>query len=464
MYIEQLYTNCLAQACYYVESNGEAAIIDPIRDTDAYIAKAAERGAKIKYIFETHFHADFVSGHLDLAAKTGAQIVYGPDATTEYDVHNAKDGEVFQLGKLSLEVLHTPGHTLESSCYLLKDEAGKDYCLFSGDTLFVGDVGRPDLLDGVMTKEELAGMMYESLNTKIKPLADEVILYPGHGPGSSCGKNLGPETHSTIGAQKASNYALQPMDKAEFIRQVTDGISAPPAYFFVDAKLNKKGYRSLEEVIAESNVALSLADFEKQRQQGVRVLDVRIPDEFENGFIPGALNIGLNGQFAIWAGTLLPIHEPLLLVAPEGKEEETIIRLARVGFDQIKGYLLGGMDVWIKAGKALDMVISIEPEELALDYKHSSIEVLDVRKPGEWDTCHLEGAIHGSLQDLEAKMPSLNKETPYYVHCAGGYRSMIAASMLKAQGFDNIRNVYGGWSKIKELDLPKVMPTKAKQG
>lgn len=460
MLVEQLYTNCLAQATYYIESDGEAAIIDPLRDTDAYVEKAAARGVKIKYILETHFHADFVSGHLDLAKKTGAEIVYGPGATTLYSIHEAKDGEVLKLGKISLEVLHTPGHTPESSCYLLKNEEGRDYCLFSGDTLFVGDVGRPDLLDGKMTKEELASMMYDSLNTKIKPLADEVILYPAHGPGSSCGKNLGPETFSTIGTQKATNYALQPMSREEFIHQVTEGITPPPSYFFDDARLNKSGYDSLEKVRVQGNKALSLEAFNEFRNQGVTVLDTRIPDEFELGFIPKSLNIGLNGQFAIWAGTLIPIHAPLVLVCEKGKEAETVTRLARVGFDQIKGFLDGGIETWMKAGRQLDMVISVSPEEFALDYKHEKPVVLDVRKASEWDTCHLEGATFGSLQDLEKQIPTLKKEDTYFVHCAGGYRSMIAASMLKAKGFDRVKNVYGGWSKIKELDLPKVMPAK----
>ncbi|MDX5321827.1 MAG: MBL fold metallo-hydrolase, partial [Bacteroidota bacterium] len=321
-----------------------------------------------------------------------------------------------------------------------------------------GDVGRPDLLDGKMTKEELASMMYDSLNNKIKPLADDILLYPGHGPGSSCGKNLGPETHSTIGQQKLNNYALQEMTREEFIRQVTDGITPAPAYFFEDAKLNKAGYISLEEVIQKGNTALSLENFTKHRSEGVRVLDVRIPDEFENGFIPGAMNIGLNGQYAIWAGTLIPIHEPLLLVIPQGQEEEAITRLARVGFDHILGYLHGGMATWTEAGNPVDMIISITPEELALDFKHSEIKVLDVRKASEWDTCHLEGAHFASLQDLEDSADKLDKEGTYYVHCAGGYRSMIAASILRAKGFQRIKNIYGGWSKIKELDLPKVMP------
>ena len=458
MYVEQLYTNCLAQAAYYVESDGEAAIIDPLRDTDAYLEKAAERGARIKYILETHFHADFVSGHLDLAKKSGAEIVFGPKADTSYPVHHAEDGEVLKLGKIRFTVLHTPGHTPESSCYLLKDETGKDYCLFSGDTLFVGDVGRPDLLDGKMTKEELASMMYDSLNNKIKPLADDLLLYPAHGPGSSCGKNLGPETWSTVGVQKASNYALQDMSREEFIRQVTDGISAPPQYFFDDARLNKTGYDSLETLIQNSNKALNLEETDKALQDGALILDVRVPDEFENGFIPGSLNIGLNGQYAIWAGTLIPLSQPLVLVCPKGKEEEAITRLARVGFDRILGFLEGGVDTWKNKGRDLDMIISITPEEFELDYKHSQVDVLDVRKPGEWETCHLDGATFGSLQELPKSVNSLNKDKTWYIHCAGGYRSMIAASMLKAQGFDRVKNIYGGWSKMKDLDLPKIMP------
>lgn len=398
MHIEQLYTNCLAQAAYYIESNGEAAIIDPLRDTDAYVLKAQERGVKIRYILETHFHADFVSGHLDLAQKTGARIVYGPGANTLYEKYEARDGEILPLGNIQLKVLHTPGHTPESSCYLLQDENGKDHALFSGDTLFVGDVGRPDLLDGVMSQDELASMMYDSLRNKIMPLADDILLYPAHGPGSSCGKNLGPETWSTIGAQKQSNYALQPMSREEFIQALTDGISAPPRYFFDDARLNKNGYLSLEEVIAKGKTALSAEEVDRFRSEGITILDTRIPDQFENGFIPGAINIGLNGQFAIWAGSLLPIHRELVLVCEEGKEDESVLRLARVGFDKILGYLQGGFSTWEKAGKPRDMIISVEPDEFAMDYRQEDIDVLDVRKSSEWDAGHLESAVFSTLQ------------------------------------------------------------------
>ncbi len=455
MHIEQLYTNCLAQAAYYIESNGEAAIIDPLRDTDAYVLKAQERGVKNRYILETHFHADFVSGHLDLAQKTGARIVYGPGANTLYEKYEARDGEILPLGNIQLKVLHTPGHTPESSCYLLQDENGKDHALFSGDTLFVGDVGRPDLLDGVMSQDELASMMYDSLRNKIMPLADDILLYPAHGPGSSCGKNLGPETWSTIGAQKQSNYALQPMSREEFIQALTDGISAPPRYFFDDAKLNKNGYLSLEEVIAKGKTALSAEEVDRFRSEGITILDTRIPDQFENGFIPGAINIGLNGQFAIWAGSLLPIHRELVLVCEEGKEDESVLRLARVGFDKILGYLQGGFSAWEKAGKPRDMIISVEPDEFAMDYRQEDIDVLDVRKSSEWDAGHLESAVFSTLQHLPEQYQNLDKNKTWYVHCAGGYRSMIAASILKNRGFEKVKNVYGGWSKIKNEDLTK---------
>ncbi len=461
MYIQQLYTNCLAQAAYYVESEGEALIIDPLRDYDAYLKLASDRGATIKYVFETHFHADFVSGHIDLADKTGAVIVYGPETNTSLKVHIAKDGEIIKLGKVSFEVLHTPGHTLESTCYLLKDEQQKDHAVFTGDTLFVGDVGRPDLLDGVMTKEELASKMYHSLNAKLKPLADEVILYPGHGPGSACGKNIGKETFSTIGEQKRMNYALQEMNEKEFIQKVTDGIQPAPAYFFKDAKLNKNGYTPIEKVINNGLKKLSVAEFTEHRHEGALVIDSRSPDEFEKGFIPKSYNFGLNGQYAIWAATLIELNRPILLVTEKGKEEESIVRLSRVGFDNIIGYLEGGFEAWAKEGKRYDMIISVDPEEFALDYKHDQINVLDVRKPTEFENGHIEGAEPVSLQDIHQKMDGLSKEETYYVHCAGGYRSMIAASILKANGFHNIKNVHGGYGKIKETNVPVVQPQSA---
>ncbi|MFN3939583.1 MAG: MBL fold metallo-hydrolase, partial [Chitinophagales bacterium] len=364
MYIEQMYTNCLAEAAYYIESNGEAAVIDPLRETDPYIEKAKSRGAKIKYVFETHFHADFVSGHIDLARKTGATIVYGPKAATEYSVYNAADGEEFKLGAITFKVLHTPGHTLESSCFLLSDANGKQHAIFTGDTLFVGDVGRPDLLDGFMSKEELASMMYDSLNKKIKPLADDVIVYPAHGPGSACGKSLGKETFSTIGIQKKTNYALQPMSREEFIAQVTEGLSAPPAYFFKDAAINKNGYAAIDDVMQQNTKMLSVAEFENARTEDVIILDTRVASEFEKGFIPGSINIGLDGMFAVWVGSLIDIHKPLLIVAQPGKEHESVLRLARVGYEHVTGVLQGGIDAWVNAGKPVEQVRSIQADEV----------------------------------------------------------------------------------------------------
>jgi glyoxylase-like metal-dependent hydrolase (beta-lactamase superfamily II) len=450
MYIQQVYTNCLAQAAYYIESNGEAAIIDPLRDYETYLAMANERGATIKYIFETHFHADFVSGHIDLANKTGAKIVYGPTTQTAYPVHVATDGEVLKLGNMNIKVLHTPGHTPESSCFLLQDENGNDHCVFTGDTLFVGDVGRPDLLDGVMTKEELAGMMYDSLHNKLLPLANEVIVYPAHGAGSACGKNIGKETFSTIGEQRANNYALQPMSKADFIKAVTEGIQPAPAYFFKDAKLNKQGYASFDEVLTHGMKALTVQAFEDVVKNGATIIDTRIPDVFELGFVPGSLNFGLNGQYAIWAATILDISTPIVLVTEAGKEQESIERLTRVGFDKIEGYLQGGFEAWTGADKRYDMVISIDDEEFVLDVKHSEVDVLDVRKPGEFNDLHIDKAHHFSLDAIAKNYANLDKTKPYLVHCAGGYRSMIAVSYLKSKGFTNVKNVWGGFGKIKE--------------
>lgn len=461
MFVEQLYTNCLAQATYYVESEGEAVIIDPLRDVDAYIEKANQRGATIKYIFETHFHADFVSGHIDLAKKTGAPIVFGPTAKTNFEIHEAKDGEKIQVGLLTFEVLHTPGHTPESSCYLLYDEEGNPHSIFTGDTVFVGDVGRPDLLDGVMTKEELAGMMYESLNKKIKTLPDNLILYPAHGPGSACGKNIGKETYSTLGEQKKLNYALQDMDKDTFIKTLTDGIAPAPAYFFADAKMNKAGYLPIEDVIAKGNTHLTVSDIEKALAEGMVVIDCRKPADFELGFIPKSINIGLDGQFAIWAATLLDIKSPVALVCNAGDEEQAITRLARTGFEDIRGYLAGGFESWAQAGKPVDMVISVEPEELEIDYKHGQIAVLDVRKEGEFNDGHVKDARWITLQNLEKELNTLPKTDDYYVHCAGGYRSMIAASILKKHGFTRVRNVYGGYGKIKETGIALEKPKAA---
>ncbi len=456
MYIEQLYTNCLAEAAYYIESEGEAAIIDPIRETGIYLELAKKRGTKIKYVFETHFHADFISGHIDLAKKTGAQIIFGPGAETAYNVYNAKDNELFKIGNISIKALHTPGHTPESTCYLLLDESNQEHCIFSGDTLFVGDVGRPDLLDGKMTKEELAGMMYDSLKNKIKTLPDEVIVYPAHGPGSSCGKNLGKETWSTIGHQKKTNYALREMNREEFINEVTEGLIAPPAYFFSDARINKQGYESLDSVLKKNMRALQPQDVQLELSNGAFVLDTRDPDDFEKGFIPGSINIGLNGMFAIWAGTVLDIDVPMIVVCSPGKEEEAITRLARVGYEKIQGYLEGGISSWEKAGFEMDKIQSVTAKDFAEKVK-AGAEVLDVRKYSEAENGHIKDAAIIPLADLRANLASVERGAPLYIHCAGGYRSMIAASILKKNGIKNVINVYKGWSEIKNTDVPVSM-------
>jgi hydroxyacylglutathione hydrolase len=461
MYIKQLYTNCLAEAAYYIESDGIAAVIDPIRETEPYVDLAKERNAKIKYVFETHFHADFVSGHIDLANQTGATIIYGPGAETNYKVHNAADGEEFKIGKLTMKVLHTPGHTLESSCYLLSDENGKEYCIFTGDTLFVGDVGRPDLLDGVMSKEELAAMMYDSLNNKIKKLGDEVLVYPAHGPGSACGKNIGKETWSTIGHQKKTNYAMIETDKDKFIQALITGLSAPPMYFFSDAKINKTGYDNVDTVVKRNLIPLNANEFESHVKAGALILDTRIADEYEKASIPGSINIGLNGSFASWVGTLIHIDQPLLLVTSEGKESESILRLSRVGYEKISGYLEGGMNAWISSGKKTQQVQSVHPAALIDAMKNKNMVVLDVRKDGEFEDGHIKNAMHIPLSDLKEALASLDKSQHYYVHCAGGYRSMIAGSMMKANGFTDVTNVYGGYSAIKntgiELKIPEAV-------
>ncbi|MBP9933268.1 MAG: MBL fold metallo-hydrolase [Chitinophagaceae bacterium] len=453
MFIQQLYTACLSEAAYYIESNMEAAIIDPLRDVDQYIELAQSRGATIKYIFETHFHADFVSGHLDLAHKTGATIVFGPDAVTAFKKHQAKDAEVFPLGNVTLTAIHTPGHTLESTCYLLKNEEGKEEALFSGDTLFVGDVGRPDLFSGNLSKEELAALMYDSLQ-KIMALPDEVKVYPAHGPGSSCGKNLGPNTHSTIGEEKRSNYALQPMDKIEFIETVTEGLSTPPAYFPVNAAMNKKGYESMEIIKNQGLQPLNIELFKQLVSEGALILDTRKATLFTQGFIPSAISIGLEGRFAEWAGALLPFHAPIVLVTEPGKEEESLIRLTRVGFDQVKGFLLGGYPAWVEAGERIDLIIDVEADELKMDlnYDHHMI-VLDVRKELEYDNGHVKSALNIPLQSMTdiAQIVNFEDTDNIYIHCAGGYRSVIAASLLKKHGIHNLRNVLGGFDAIKTI-------------
>lgn len=457
MYIEQLYTNCLSEAAYYIESKGEAAVVDPLRDVEVYIALAEKRGAKIKYIFETHFHADFVSGHIDLSKKTNAPIIYGPGTNTNFPVHVAIDGEEFKIGDITITVLHTPGHTLESTCYLLKDQAGKDYAVFTGDTLFAGDVGRPDLAqNGSLTTTDLAGMLYESIQNKIMLLADDVIVYPAHGPGSSCGKNLGPDTQSTIGKEKASNYALQPATKEEFIKVVTEGLTHPPQYFPVNAKINKEGYDSLDEVLKKGMRALSIEEFkDKMQNEDVILLDTRQSSGFSEGFIPSSISIGLDGRYAEWAGSLLPFDKTLLLITDPGKEEESIIRLARVGFDKIGGYLAGGYTAWKKAGEKVDMIIDVEADELAMDLPHDpNLVVVDVRKEVEFADGHVKDAINLPLNDMTdpALLSNFEEKQNIYIHCAGGYRSIIAASLLKRQGIHNIRNVSGGWNKIKEQE------------
>lgn len=466
MIVQQLYTNCLSEAAYFIASGGEAAVVDPLRDIDAYLKLAEEHGVTIKYIFETHFHADFVSGHLDLAKATGARIVYGPLTNAAFDFHLAADGEEFGIGHLKVKVLHTPGHTLESTCYLLLDEKGEDYCVFTGDTLFVGDVGRPDLFSGNLTKEDLAAMMYDSLNSKIKTLPDHVIVYPAHGPGSACGKNLGKETFSTIGNQKENNYALKEQTKEAFIKEVTTGLNAPPAYFPLNAQINSTGYESLDNVRSKSLTPLSVADFEQKVRNGAIILDTRASAIFTEGFVPESISVGLDGRFAEWAGSILPFDQPLVLVTEPGKEEETVIRLARVGLDKVTGYLDGSFEAWQQAGKKIDLIIDVAPEELAMDIPFDNrLHVIDVRKPGEFEQGHIRGAENIPLSELSdpLHMAQIDDDANLYVHCAGGYRSVIACSLMKREGFHNLRNVLGGFGKMKEVkDMPVVIPSEAK--
>ncbi len=452
MYIEQLYTNCLAEAAYYIESNGEAAIIDPLRETQPYIDLATRRGSRIKYVMETHFHADFVSGHIDLARETGAVIVYGPMADPQYDVIIAEDNQEFALGKVKIRVLHTPGHTPESSCYLLFDEGGNEHAVFTGDTLFVGDVGRPDLLDGKMSSEELAEMLYDSLETKLKVLPDHVTLYPGHGPGSACGKNIGKETMSTIGEQKRFNYALKAKSKEDFILQVTDGIQPPPQYFFEDARINKYGYNSIDDVLERNSKPLSQSAFIQAVENGALILDARKSDDFEKGFVPGSLNIGLNGQYAVWVGTLIDINRPLVLVTDSGKEQEAVLRLARVGYENVLGFLEGGIESW---SGPRDIVRSVTASDIPAILDQQAA-VLDVRRPGEWKISHLAGAQLVPLSDMPGNVAHLDRNKTYVVHCGGGYRSMTAISLMKQQGFRNLINVYGGFAAMTNAGLEVV--------
>lgn len=454
MKVEQIYTGCLAQGAYYIVSEGEAAIIDPLREIKPYTDRAKKDGVKIKYIFETHFHADFVSGHIDLAKATGAMIVYGPTAKTGFESHQAKDKEVFQLGNIQLKVLHTPGHTMESSCYLLIDEQGKERAVFTGDTLFIGDVGRPDLAQKAahMSQDELAGLLFDSLRSKVMPLPDDVLVYPAHGAGSACGKHLSKETVSTIGEQKKTNYALRSdMTKAEFVKEVTDGLLPAPGYFPLNVKMNQQGPESIDKVLKRANHPLTPVAFEQiANETGALILDTRPATQFAASFIPNAINIGIDGSFAPWVGTLIPdILQPILLVTEEGKEEEVTTRLARVGYDHTIGYLSGGMKAWAAAGKETDQVDHISAEEFI--GKQGQNKTVDVRTIEEFDKGHVEHAENIPLDALNDHMSSLSKQDPLYIHCAGGYRSMIAASMLKARGFDRVINIDGGYQAIEKL-------------
>lgn len=458
MLIEQIYTGCLAQGAYYIESNGEAVVIDPLREVQPYMDRAARSGAKVKYVLETHFHADFVSGHIDLAQKTGATIVFGPNAVTSFEAHIAKDGEILKLGEITLEVLHTPGHTMESTCYLLRDKDGNPHSIFTGDTLFIGDVGRPDLAQkSDLTMADLASHLYNSLRNKIMTLPDEVVVYPAHGAGSACGKNMSKETTSTIGIQKEVNYALRAnMTREEFIAEVTDGLMAPPSYFPQNVKMNKEGYDSFDEVLSRGAQAMEPKTFEAAvNATDALMLDVREPQEFTKGFIPNSINVGLDGQFAPWVGALvMDVKHPIVLIIPEGREEETITRLARVGFDNVLGYLKGGMKAWGDAGMEVDTIRSINAEELAEAIKeHGLGAVADVRRPGEYSAEHIKDVESYPLDFLNDFIHEMDPEKTYLLHCAGGYRSMIAASILKARGFENVIDVDGGFKAIQESGL-----------
>ena len=458
MHIEQIYTGCLSQGAYYIESKGEAAIIDPLREVKPYLEKAKKNNATIKYIFETHFHADFVSGHVTLAKETGASIVYGPGAKTGFDSLIAKDQQEFKIGEVTLTVLHTPGHTMESTTYLLRDASQKDIAIFSGDTLFLGDVGRPDLAQKAanMTQEDLAGILYESLRKKIMPLADDVLVYPAHGAGSACGKNLSKETVGTIGEQKKTNYALRAdMTKEEFIKEVTDGLLPPPQYFPLNVKMNKEGYEDIDTVLKSGTTPLDPEAFEKlANQSGAIILDVRHQDVFAKGHIPQSIFIGIDGGFAPWVGAMIgDVSQPILLVTPEGIEEETVMRLARVGFDNTLGYLKGSFEAWKKEGKTTDKVEGIDAAGLKALSEKESVTVFDVRKPGEYLSEHIPDAKSTPLDFINEHMNEFPTEKPFYMHCAGGYRSMIAASILKSRGIHNLIDIKGGFGAIKESGM-----------
>lgn len=461
MNIEQIYTGCLAQGAYYISHRGEAAIIDPLREVQPYLDRAAKRGETIKYILETHFHADFVSGHLDLARKTGAPIIYGPQADPAFEALIATDGQEFPLGGLTIRVLHTPGHTMESTCYLLLDPDGRPHCLFTGDTLFIGDVGRPDLAQksGALTKEDLAGFLYDSLNSKIKPLPDDVIVYPAHGAGSACGKNMSKETFDTLGHQKQVNYALRAATKEQFIAEVTEGIAPPPFYFPINVALNKGGAAPLDTVLERGLRPLTPDELEAiVESTNALVLDTRAPQTFKDGFIPRSINIGLKGDFAPWVGTLITdVQQPIVLVCDEGTEQEAVTRLSRVGYDHTLGYLKGGIAAWTAAGKEVDSLVSISADEFAQHMKAGALEISDVRKPGEWEAGHVDGARHIPLAELNGHMDAFSGSGPHYIHCQGGYRSMIAASILQARGVRNVIDVAGGYGAIRRTEAPVVV-------
>ncbi|MBL0740961.1 MBL fold metallo-hydrolase [Chryseolinea lacunae] len=461
MKVEQIYTGCLAQGAYYIRSENEAVIIDPLREVDSYIEKAKADGVTIKYVLETHFHADFVSGHLDLAAKTGATIVYGPTAKPAFAAHIATDGELLTVGRITLKVLHTPGHTLESTTYLLKDENEKDHAIFSGDTLFLGDVGRPDLAQKAahMTKEDLAGLLYDSLRSKIMTLPNDVIVYPAHGAGSACGKNMSKETVDTLGHQKQTNYALRAnMTREEFIEEVTDGLLPPPAYFPENVRMNKEGYESIDAVLNKGMRALSAEAFELlANETGALVLDTRDAQVFAKGFIPNAINIGIDGSFAPWVGALIPgVTHPLLLITDDGREEEVVTRLARVGFDNTLGVLKGGLKAWLQAGKEIDTIDSVTAHEFATRMANQKVWVVDVRKPVEYTAEHVADAINIPLDNLNEHLAQIPKEDEVYLHCAGGYRSMIAASILKSRGWNNVIDIAGGFKALAETSVPRI--------
>ncbi|HYK77301.1 MAG TPA: MBL fold metallo-hydrolase [Daejeonella sp.] len=460
MIIEQIYTGCLAQGAYYIQSGNEAAIIDPLREVKPYLEKAQANGASIKYVFETHFHADFVSGHVDLAKQSGATIIYGPNANPTFEAYIAKDNEEFKIGTVIIKVLHTPGHTMESTSYLLVDEQGKETALFSGDTLFIGDVGRPDLAQKAahMTQDELAGVLFDSLRNKIMTLSDDLIVYPAHGAGSACGKNMSKETHDTLGNQKKNNYALRAnMTKEEFVKEVTDGLTPPPAYFPLNVKMNREGYESFDKVLESGTRALDPEIFEQMaNQSGAILLDTRAPQTFAKGFIPNSISIGIDGGFAPWVGTLIPdIKQEILIIADEGREEEVVTRLARVGYDHAIGYLKGGVEAWKAAGKETDQIESISVEEFAQRMKEGEISILDVRKPSEYFSEHLMNphVENIPLDYINENMSQVDKNKTYHVHCAGGYRSMIFSSILRARGYDKLIDVKGGFKAIKESGL-----------